>query len=86
LSLPRLFALLRQRISAISDGIGIMRIELEHLVEIFDCQVVRTSPEVSDATIIEGVSLVRVKVDGGVEIVHGAISLADLVVGTAPDC
>ena len=79
----RLFALLAQRISAISDDIGIIRIELEHLIEIFDRQNLCASTDVSEATIIESVGIVRVKLDGGVEIVHSAISLADLVVRIA---
>ena len=36
----QLFALLCQRVGAISDGVGVIRIELQDLVEIFDCQIV----------------------------------------------
>src|SRR6516165_876716 len=45
----RLFALPGQRIGAISDGVGVIRIELEHPLEIFDGSVVGATAHVSAA-------------------------------------
>ena len=69
----RLFALPGQRIVAISEGVDVIRFELEHPLEIFDGSVVGATAHVSEATIVERVDIVRVKLNGSVEIVHGAI-------------
>src|SRR5215471_277809 len=69
--------------SAISDGVGVFRIELEHLVEVLNSPIVLTLVYVGATAIVEGIAVVRIKLDRQVEVLNGAVNLADLVVGTA---
>jgi hypothetical protein len=69
--------------SAISDGVGVFLIELEHLVEVLNSPIVLAFTYVGEAAIVEGIGIVRIKLDRQVEVLNGAVNLADLVVSTA---
>src|SRR6266576_3704473 len=69
--------------SAIFDGVGVFRIELEHPVEVLNSPIVLAVAYVGEAAIVQGIGIVRTKRDRRVEVLHGAVNLADLVVSTA---
>src|SRR6516164_3933119 len=69
--------------SAISDGLGVFRIKLEHLVEVLNSPIVLALVYVGATAIVEGIAVVRIKLDRQVEVLNGAVNLADLVVSTA---
>src|SRR6266576_6175032 len=69
--------------SAIFDGVGVFRIELEHPVEVLNSPIVLAVAYVGEAAIVQGIGIVRTKRDRQVEVLHGAVNLADLVVSTA---
>src|SRR5262249_19482474 len=66
--------------SAISDGVGVFRIELEHLVEVLNSPIVLALAYVGETAIVEGIGIVWIKLDRQVEVLNGAVNLADLVV------
>jgi len=60
--------------SAISDGVGVFRIELEHLVEVLNSPIVLTLVYVGATAIVEGIAVVRIKLDRQVEVLNGAVN------------
>src|ERR1039457_2062397 len=69
--------------SAIVEGTGVVRIELDGLVVVVDGAVVLAFVEVGVAAIGEGQGVVRIELDGLVEILDGAVVLAFVGVGAA---
>ena len=59
--------------SAISDGVGVFRIKLEHLVEVLNGPIVLTLAYVGETAIVEGIGIVRIKLDRQVEVLNGAV-------------
>jgi hypothetical protein len=54
---------LRDCLSAISDGVGVFWIELEHLVEVLNSPIVLAFAYVGEAAIVEGIRIVWIKLD-----------------------
>src|SRR3974377_1784411 len=65
--------------SAIFDGVGVFRIELEHLVEVLNSSIVLTLAYVGDTAIVEGIAIVRSNPGREVGVLNGAVNLADVV-------
>ena len=62
--------------SAISDGVGVFRIELEHLIEVLNSPIVLAFAYVGEAAIVEGIGVVRIKRDRQVEVDRETLRVA----------
>src|SRR6266576_3061832 len=62
--------------SAIFDGVGVFRIELEHPVEVLNSPIVLAVAYVGEAAIVRGVDVARIDLDRLAEVLNGAVGFA----------